>query len=358
VGAVRMNSKKIAVAMSGGVDSSVAAMLLIQQGFEVCGFILNITGDIDSIESAKEIAKILHINLHVIDGKQIFNSLVIQEMIDEYSSANVPNPCILCNKAMKWGFLYNQAKALGFNYLATGHYARIIPGRNGCYSLQKGLDNQKDQSYFLGYLTQDDLSHTLFPLGEMSKSDVRKYAAVNDLPNHERIESQDLCFLKDGNIHDFLRNGIDELNISGNILDINGSIIGTHDGLAFYTIGQRKKLGISSNIPLFVLKKDIASNTLIVGRKNSLLFKGLIANNPNWIEDVHPEDSIRAQVKIRYKAEPVWSDIKFPRDDLLHITFDQPLADITPGQIAVLYDGDKVLGAGKIIRPCDEIREE
>jgi len=344
--------------MSGGVDSSVAAMILIQQGFDVNGFILNITEDMESINSAREIAQKLKIPLHVIAGEEIFNSLVIQKMIDEYSSANVPNPCILCNKAMKWGFLYNVAKELGFTDIATGHYARISTGNNNRYSLQKGLDPQKDQSYFLAYLTQDDLSHTLFPLGELSKSDVRKLAAINGLPNHQRTESQDLCFLKSRNLQDFLRNYINLMNTPGDILDINGRIIGTHDGLAFYTIGQRKKLGVFSKEPLYVLKKDIASNNLIVGNKNSLLFMGLIAHHLNWIEDVYTENSIRVQVKIRSKAEPVWSDIRFSGDDTLQITFDHPLSDITPGQTAVMYDGDKVLGAGNIIRACGEIREE
>ena len=353
-----MSSKKIAVAMSGGVDSSVAAVKLIQQGYDVNGFILNLTGEIESLNSAKEIAQKLKIPLHVIAGEQVFNSLVIKKMIDEYSSANVPNPCILCNKAMKWGFLYNQARELGFNYLATGHYARITQGNNGRYSLQKGLDNQKDQSYFLGYLTQEDLSHTIFPLGEMCKSDVRKFASINNLPNYQRTESQDLCFLKDRNIQDFLRSKGDQFNNPGNIEDTDGRIIGTHDGLAFYTIGQRKKLGVSSKIPLYVLKKEMASNSMIVGGKNDLLFKGLIAHNLNWIEDIHAENSLRAQVKIRSKAEPVWSNIKFSGDDTLQITFDNPLPDITPGQTAVLYDGDNVLGAGKIICACDEIREE
>ncbi len=353
-----MSSKKIAVAMSGGVDSSVAAMILIQQGFDVDGFILNITRDLDSLNTAQEIAHKLNITLHVIDAEKIFSTLVIQEMIDEYSTGNVPNPCIRCNKVIKWGFLYSQARELGFNYLSTGHYARISQGYNGRFSLQQGLDRQKDQSYFLSYLTQEDLSHTLFPLGEMSKSEVRKFARENDLLNHERTESQDLCFLKNGTIHGFLREKVDGLNISGNILDTNGRIIGKHDGLAFYTIGQRKKLGISSTKPLYVLKKDITSNTIIVGSKNDLLHRGLIANNLNWIEDINQENSIRAQVKIRYKADPVWSDIKLTGDDTLLINFEHPLPDITPGQIVVLYDGDKVLGAGKIIGACDEIREE
>jgi len=353
-----MSSKKIAVAMSGGVDSSVAAMILIQQGFDVDGFILNITGDIDSLNSAKIIAQKLKITLHVIDCVQVFNSIVIQGMIDEYSSANIPNPCIQCNKAIKWGFLYSQAKELGFNYLSTGHYARITQGNDGRYTLLKGVDKQKDQSYFLSYLTQEDLSHTLFPLGGMSKSEVRKLAMVNDLPNHERTESQDLCFLKNGSIQGFLRKRVIGLNIPGNILDTNDRIIGIHEGLAFYTIGQRKKLGISSTKPLYVLRKDRALNTIIVGNKNDGIFTGFIANNLNWIEDIPTENLLRAQVKIRYKAEPIWSDIKFSGDDTLLINLDHPLPDITPGQIAVLYDGDKVLGAGKIIRACDEIREE
>ncbi len=342
-----MNAGKIAVAMSGGVDSTVAALLLIQQGYEIEGFYLDISEDDEGRQSAKSAASVLGIPLQVIDVGNKFETSVINWMIAEYSSGNTPNPCVHCNKTIKWGYLYKTIEQLGFKKLATGHYARVRYNENGRPQLLTGCDNTKDQSYFLSYLTREDLDHTLFPLGELTKAEVRAIASRHHLPNTTRRESQDLCFMKE-NMADFLRNRLSSSTQPGEIVDTDGAHLGEHEGLVYYTVGQRKGLRIAHKHALYILGKDYPTNKLIVGPKTRAGYSSLIAREINWIEDTNIDEVLHAQVKIRYRAKPVWAIINLLENNKIQIQFDHPVMDVTPGQVAVMYREEKVLGAGLI----------
>ena len=353
------NKGRVVVAMSGGVDSSVAAAVLKQQGYEVIGLMLRLWSEPgaeqsnrcctpDSMAQARRVAAILDIPFYAVDAQETFYSQVVQSFIDGYAQGFTPNPCLVCNRQIRWTFLLDRALALDAQYLATGHYARINRDDQDLYQLRKAIDHSKDQSYVLHVLDQERLSHALFPLGDYTKSRVRELARHYDLPVAERADSQDLCFLGDGDYRKFLIRNAPRVSHSGPITTKDGQHLGEHQGLAFYTIGQRKGLGLQSSEPMYVLEKDLQRNTLVVGSRQDLGNNELIASNVNWISGKKPPAPFRAQVKIRYKASEAWANV-FPLDDRqVQVLFDEQVRDITPGQAAVIYNGEVCLGGGII----------
>jgi tRNA-specific 2-thiouridylase len=346
---------KVVVALSGGVDSSVAAALLKQHGYEVVGLTLRLWTDpmhppvSDSETAARRTAETLNIPLHVVNVTDTFHREIVQFFLDEYARGVTPNPCVRCNRLVKWGILLEQALALGADYLATGHYARKRMTRDGRQELLRAVDHSKDQTYVLHVLTQERLSRALFPVGEYPKSEIRLLARTFGLPTASRADSQDLCFLAGEDYRDFIRRNAPQIAHPGPILTRDGKIIGEHQGLAYYTIGQRKGLGISSPVPLYVLAKDSNTNTLIVGVEAELGSCALAARDVNWIAGEAPKSPFRAQVKTRYTAKEAWAEVMPLDGSRAEVRFDGPQRDITPGQAAVFYDEDLVLGGGLII---------
>lgn len=344
--------------MSGGVDSSVAAALLQQQGYQVIGLMLNLWSEPgqceanrccspDAMAQARRVAAILGIPFYAIDAKQVFFDTVVTSFLKGYTQGLTPNPCLVCNRQIRWGFLLKHALNLGADYLATGHYARIQRDSSHLLQLYQSTDLEKDQSYVLHTLNQEQLEHTLFPIGNLTKPQVRQIARDIALPVAERPDSQDLCFLGDGNYRSFLQRHAPQSLLPGPIL-LDDEQIGQHRGLPFYTIGQRKGLGLSSPVSLYVLEKDLSHNALRVGRQASLSRQELIAGPVNWISGQAPAGNFRTQVKIRYKATPAWGQATLLDEQKIHVQFDHPLRDITPGQAAVFYDGPICLGGGEI----------
>jgi tRNA-uridine 2-sulfurtransferase len=353
------NRTRVVVAMSGGVDSSVAAALLLQQGYEVVGMMLRLWSEPgkdasnrcctpDAMAMARRVAAELGIPFYAVDAKDVFRSQVVQSFIDSYTQGDTPNPCLVCNRHVRWEFLLERALALGASGMATGHYVRLQHDNQMGYRLLKGVDPLKDQSYVLHVLNQQQLAHAVFPLGELTKSRVRQLALDFNLPVADRAESQDLCFLADSDYRSFLVRNVPGIENPGPIFTRDGKEIGRHQGLAFYTIGQRKGLGVASQIPLYVLDKEVAKNALIVGPVEQLGKSSLWAGQLNWVSNETPTQRFRAQVKIRYKAQPAWGEISPMMNGQIQVRFDEPLRDITPGQAAVFYDGDYVIGGGII----------
>ncbi len=349
----------VAVAMSGGVDSSVAAALLLEQGYPLVGLMLRLWSEPgcednnrcctpDAVAQARQVAAILGIPFYVIDSRDVFYSRIVGMFLEGHRVGITPNPCLACNQFIRWGFLLEYAKAMGASYLATGHYARLQKTSDGKIELLRGIDLEKDQSYVLSRLNQEQLSQTFLPLGNLEKKQVRAYASNIRLPVAERKDSQDLCFLGGANYRDFLKRHAPDLLQPGPILSSQGERLGTHEGLAFFTIGQRRGLGISSGKPLFVLEKDVSRNALIVGGGEELGRKELIAGQMNWISGMAPGKVFRGQVKIRYKARSVNATIFLIDHQKTRIKFDVALRDITPGQVAVIYNEDMVIGSGII----------
>ena len=350
---------KVVVAMSGGVDSSVAATLLKEKGYDVTGIMLRLWSEPeteivnrccspDAMTLARRVASRLNIPFYTVDAQDIFYSRVVQYFINGYYRGITPNPCIACNRYIRWEFLYNYALTMGANYLATGHYARVDRNEAGNYQLLKGVDSSKDQSYVLFMLGQEQLSHALFPLGEFLKTQVRQIAHEFDLPVADRSESQDLCFLANSDVVGFLKRHAPQTVVPGPILDETGKHLGEHMGLSFYTIGQRKGLGISSPSPLYVLQKDFTQNALVVGKKEELDQKYLIAQHVTWVAGEPPSSDFDAQIKIRYKACGAIGKVTILEKDIVYVVFDQPIWGITPGQAVVFYESDVVLGGGII----------
>ncbi|HWQ04512.1 MAG TPA: tRNA 2-thiouridine(34) synthase MnmA [Longilinea sp.] len=351
----------VVVGMSGGVDSSVAAALLVSQGYQVTGIMLRLWSQPcmeesnrcctpEAMAQARRIAAMLGIPFYALDVQERFRNTVVESFIQGYSNGMTPNPCLVCNRQIRWGFMLDQALALGADYLATGHYARIEYSDDGKVRLIRASDPNKDQSYVLSGLSQEQLRHSMFPLGGMKKSDVRELARQFSLPVAERADSQDLCFLAGGDYREFLlRYAVKEMK-PGKIITREGKILGEHQGLAAYTIGQRKGLGIAAPEPFYVLEKNLAENTLVIGFKDELGQSTLKTGVVNWISGNAPETDIRVQVKIRYRADLAWGILHSTPDGCSVVDFDRPLRDITAGQQAVFYDGDQVLGGG-IIQP-------
>jgi tRNA-uridine 2-sulfurtransferase len=372
----------VVVAMSGGVDSSVTAALLKEQGYEVVGMMMRLWSESgrqddnrcctpDAMAQARRVAGLLNIPFYAVDAQQAFYDIVVRAFKGGYAQGITPNPCLSCNRSIRWDFLLRRALALGASYMATGHYARLRRVRvrrdqlrqdsispdaaasaaadAGAIQILRALDSEKDQSYVLHVLGQEQLSHALFPLGDYTKPQVRELARKFRLPVAERPDSQDLCFLGREDYRSFLQRNVPGIRQPGPILNSRGEKIGEHQGLAFYTIGQRKGLGISSSHPLYVLAKDHQGNALIVGGQDELGQNELVAGPMHWVSDETPAKSeFRAQVQIRYTAPLAWGWVKLLSERRIQVRFDEPLRDITPGQAAVLYEGDVCLGGGII----------
>lgn len=353
--------KRIVVAMSGGVDSSVTAVLLKQQGYEVIGMMMRLWSEPgmgaaaplnrcctpDQMADARRIAGMLDVPFYVVDVQDHFRKTIVQFFIDEHEAGRTPNPCIECNRQIRFSYLYERAMALDADYLATGHYARVVQGADG-YELRQGKDSHKDQSYVLHMLSQEQLAHVKFPVGDYTKPEVRELAAQAGLPVASKDESQDLCFLGDGDYRRFLRDYSEKAAQPGPILDMDGQELGQHTGLAFYTIGQRKGLGVTTGEPVFVVRKDSKQNALIVGTHEQLGQQQLFVRDVNWMNGRIPQHSLTAQIKIRYKARPIPGEVVALENGRVQATFFEPVFGITPGQTAVFYDDDKVLGGGII----------
>ena len=345
--------------MSGGVDSSVAAALLQEQGYEVMGMMLRLWSEPgkedsnrcctpDSMAQARRVAAKLGIPFYVIDAKDVFRETVVQYFLDGYARGETPNPCLICNRQIRWTFLLDHALALGADYMATGHYVRLQKAE-GRYQLLRAIDRSKDQSYVLHVLTQEKLKHALFPVGDYPKSEIRTIAESYRLPTASRKDSQDLCFLAGEDYRNFLQRNAREMLEPGEILTRDGRTIGAHTGLANYTIGQRKGLGIASPVPLYVLGKDSARNSLIVGTQNELGSHELTARDVTWISGEVPVGPLRAEVKIRYTAKEAAALVTPIEGSRVQVQFDSSQRDITAGQAAVFFEGDRLLGGGIIL---------
>jgi tRNA-specific 2-thiouridylase len=346
----------IAVAMSGGVDSSVAAARLVDEGENVIGLMMRLWSDPDrpnrccspdDIAAARQIAAQLDIPFYALDAQDIFKKKVVDYFIEGYSRGITPNPCIECNRHVRWDYLLQQALSLGATHLATGHYARIQFSQDR-YHLLRARDTSKDQSYVLCILDQMELECTIFPLGELTKSEVRDYARSMSLPVAEREESQDLCFVGDEDYLSFLFDHHATIP-PGPIYDTNGNPLGEHKGLAAYTIGQRKGIGISKPYPLYVIEKDIENNALIVGPKDLLGRQRFTVDHINWIDGSGPDHPIHVLVQVRYKAKEMAAEVTPMTQEKAIVTLDRTLPDVTPGQFAVFYVGQECLGGGIIL---------
>ena len=349
---------RVVVAMSGGVDSSVAAAILVKQGYEVIGMMMRLWSEPgsgnenrcctpDAMAQAKRVASQLGIPFYAVDAQNIFHKQVVQYFIEGYTQGVTPNPCLVCNRQIRWEFLLDHALASGAEFMATGHYARTHKG-NGRIQLMRAVDRNKDQSYVLHVLDQKQLSKAIFPLGEFSKTEVRAIAAGLDLPTAMRPDSQDLCFLGESDYREFLRRNSSQTIESGKILDRHGNILGDHRGLAMYTIGQRKGLGFNAPTPHYVLEKDVERNILVVGSIEELKQQQLDVSKVNWVSIEPPTTPLRAQVKIRYKSADQWATIHPGENGNAKVSFDQPVIGITPGQAAVFYKSELCLGGGII----------
>ncbi|MBQ2904700.1 MAG: tRNA 2-thiouridine(34) synthase MnmA [Clostridia bacterium] len=341
--------KKIAIGLSGGVDSSAAALLLLERGYDVTGVILRLKPDnyADSdIADAQKIADCLGIELKILDRRDYFRKAVIEPFVGEYLSARTPNPCVECNACVKFGTMLDYALEIGCDGIATGHYAKIEE-KDGRFLLRRS-ESAKDQSYFLYRLSQHQLSKAIFPLEGMDKEEIRLKAEKAGLPVARKSDSQEICFVPDDDYIAYLSS----LGISspkGKFIDINGNVLGEHNGIINYTIGQRKGLGAFGK-PMFVTAMNAADNTVTIGENGSQYSSGFIADRLNFIPFDKLEEPIRANVKIRFKAKEQPALITPHADGTVTVAFDEPQRSVTPGQSAVFYDGDIVIGGGRIIR--------
>ncbi|MEE1002327.1 MAG: tRNA 2-thiouridine(34) synthase MnmA [Acutalibacteraceae bacterium] len=358
-----MDNKKALIAMSGGVDSSVAACLMVQQGYDCIGATMKLYDNDDiafetaeqtcctlsDIEDARSVAMRLEFPYYVFNFKSDFGEKVIDNFVDCYLCGKTPNPCIECNRNLKFKKLMQRAMELGIDYVVTGHYVkREFDENTGRYILKKAADDSKDQSYVLYSLTQDELKHTLFPLGELTKPEIREIAKNQGFLNANKKESQDICFVPDGDYASFIEKRLGKPAKKGNFVDKNGKILGEHQGIIRYTIGQRKGLGIALGKPAFVTEIRPETDEVVLGEPEDLLKTKLVADNINLISVEHLYEPTKLKAKIRYskKEQPA---VAFEKDGKLFVEFDEPQRAITKGQAVVLYDGDLVVGGGTII---------
>jgi tRNA-specific 2-thiouridylase len=341
-----MPKGKVAVALSGGVDSSVAALLLKEAAYEVLGIHMRLweSPRLDyQAHRAENICRILGIPYHQADLQKEFESHVVDYFCQEYQQGRTPNPCVACNHYVKFGLLLDKALSLGADYLATGHYAKVEHSHDG-HRLFKAADTRRDQSYFLYTLTQEKLGRVLFPLGEHSRDEVKQMAKQAGLPTATK-SSQDICFISQKNYGAFLSQRF--ATVPGDIVDNQGKKLGQHQGIAFYTIGQRHGLGLASGQPLYVIRLEPESNRIVLGHEKELYSQKLTAQKLNWISGKMPQELITAQAKIRYKSKEAEA-ILFPRGNSMDVHFTQPQKAVTPGQAIVFYNLDEVLGGGII----------
>ena len=345
--------KKVLLGMSGGVDSSVSALLLQEQGYEVIGVTMQLLDkeNIESINDAKKVCQKLGIEHHVVDLKKVFKERVIENFISTYMCAKTPNPCVECNKYLKFGELFNFAKQFECDYIATGHYARIeYSNKYNQYVLAKSKSKLKDQTYFLYDIDKKILPNIIFPLSDFDdKNEIRKIAEERGLEIAQKKDSQEICFIENNNYIEFLQKQNPGKTIErGNIVLKNGKILGTHNGLIHYTIGQRKGIGISYQEPLYVIKLDSEKNEVVVGTEKELYSKELTAKNLNFLVDINLQEGIEIQAKVRYRANHAKATLKV-EGDFAKVVFEQEQRAITPGQSIVFYMDDIVLGGGKIM---------
>ncbi len=352
---------RVVVAMSGGVDSSVAAALLVEAGYEVVGMMLRLWAEggaenqanrcctPDQQADARRCAAILGIPFYVIDARAVFRQRIVDSFVEQHSQGQTPNPCLQCNRHIRFGHLLAQARAIGARFLATGHHARVMHTQGHPSRLLRGKDRNKDQSYVLSVLNQEQLQQALFPIGEFSKAEIRQRAETLCLPSASKKDSQDLCFLA-GDYRDFLRRERPSLLRKGAIRHQDGQQLGEHQGLANYTIGQRRGLGIGGAAPLYVLALDQENNTLIVGEKAGLARRNFTARDVHWQSGSVPSKPRQLRVQIRYRASSHTAMVEPLMPGRFRLTLDEPLLAITPGQGAVFYDCDdeRVLGGGII----------
>ena len=352
-------SKKAIIAMSGGVDSSVAAFLMKEKGFECIGATMKLydndaveSGEktccsLDDIADARSVAGRLSMPYYVFNFKDEFKEKVIDKFISTYENGGTPNPCIDCNRHLKFKRLFLKMQELGFDYVVTGHYARVEE-KDGWFYLKKGEDASKDQSYVLYSLTQEQLSHILFPLGEYSKNEIRNIAEQNNFLNARKKDSQDICFVPDGDYAGFIENYLGKTYPKGNFVDINGNILGEHQGIIRYTNGQRKGLGVSFGKPMYVADKNTADNTVTLCTDEELFSSELTADDFNWLIP-EPEKKIRCFARVRYNMKEQSATAFILDDNNVRIVFDEPQRAITKGQAVVLYNDSTVLGGGTIL---------
>ena len=352
--------KKALIAMSGGVDSSLAAKLMVEQGYECIGCTMKLYQNedigiersrtccsLDDVEDARSVAYKLGMPFYVFNFTDAFRRTVIRKFIDSYEKGITPNPCIDCNRYMKFDKLYERAKILGCDYIVTGHYARIEE-HNGKFLLKKALDETKDQSYVLYSMTQEQLAHTMFPLGNKRKTEVRQIAEKAGFINADKPDSQDICFVPSGDYAGVIERQTGHKSLPGNFVDKQSNVRGKHKGVIHYTIGQRKGLGISSSEPLYVCAICPQSGDIVFGSHDDLFGTETDAADFNWISGAVPQGPFRCKIKIRYRQPEQWATVTPTGENTVHIVFDTPQRAITPGQAAVLYDGDTVLGGGTI----------
>ena len=353
---------KILIAMSGGVDSSVAAKLLCDAGNECIGYTMKLFDNcdaglsrsrtccsLDDIEDARSVAFSLGMRYYVFNFKDDFREKVIKKFASAYLAGQTPNPCIDCNRYMKFDKLYERARLLGCDKIATGHYARIeFDGEK--YMLKKARDESKDQSYVLYMLTQEQLAHTLFPLGELIKSETRAIAEASKLTNAQKPDSQDICFVPDGDYAAAIERLTGKTSAPGNFIDTDGNVLGTHRGITHYTIGQHRGLGLALPERRYICKIDAGSGTVTLGSGTELYSREVLVRDFNWISGEAPSGPIRCSAKIRYRQPEQAANVEPLSENEALIRFDTPQSAVTPGQSAVLYDDGTVLGGGIIVR--------